>query len=236
MTYVPSHIDFTLALTMVGLMAVEVCIFARLRRAPAREARLPAYTYLIAYQWVLVAFVLALWIARKRPWSLLLMASPNRWGFGISLALAGALVILLLLQRRTLRHRPELGEKAHGQIAQVEWLVPHTPRERRLWTVAAMTAGCCEEVLFRGFLLVFVASLAGLFMAVLTNVLLFGLFHAYYGWRGILKTASFGLVMALMALWSASLIPVIIIHATVDLNTGDLAYRLLTKSSPPTAI
>jgi hypothetical protein len=35
--------------------------------------------------------------------------------------------------------------------------------------------------------------------------------------------------MALLALWSASLIPVIILHAGIDLSSGDLAYRVLSK-------
>jgi len=37
--------------------------------------------------------------------------------------------------------------------------------------------------------------------------------------------------MTLIALWSASLIPAIIIHALVDLTGGDLAYRVLSRST-----
>lgn len=146
-----------------------------------------------------------------------------------ALVVAGAFLILLALQRQSFLSRPDLLETARRQVAQIEALAPRTPRECRVWTFVAITAGCCEEVLFRGFLFAFVASLGGLVAAVVVSVLLFGGFHAYYGWRGILRTASFGLLLTLMAFWSASLIP-IIIHAAVDLTGGDLAYRVLTKS------
>jgi uncharacterized protein len=87
----------------------------------------------------------------------------------------------------------------------------------------------CEEVLFRGFLLTFVASLTGLPAATAITVVLFGLFHGYYGWKGVLKTALFGLVATLIVVWSGSLIPAVLIHGTVDLTSGDLAYRVLVQ-------
>lgn len=108
-------------------------------------------------------------------------------------------------------------------------MAPHTPQERRLWTFVAITARCCEEVMFRGFMLTFFASVIGLIASVLVTVVLFGFFHLYYGWKGIMKTGAFGLVLTLLALWSVSLIPVIILHAGVDLNSGDLAYRVLSQ-------
>jgi membrane protease YdiL (CAAX protease family) len=190
---------------------------------------LPSYIYLIVYQWAMTASIAALWIATSRPWSALLLGVPKRWGFGASLALSVAFLFLMALQRRALFKRPEISETARRQILEIEPMAPHTRQERRVWTFVAITAGCCEEVMFRGFLLALFASWIGLIAAVAINVAAFGIFHAYYGWKGILKTGAFGLVMALLALWSASLIPVIILHAGIDLNSGDLAYRVLSK-------
>ena len=233
MRYVPSRIDLALLLVMIVLMTNEVVVFGDLFRAAARGtprgSRLPSYIYLIVYQWAMVASIAALWIATSRPWSALLLGVPNRWGFGASLALSVAFLVLMALQRRALFKRPEIPETARRQILDIEPMAPHTPQERRVWTFVAITAGCCEEVMFRGFLLALFASWIGLIAAVAINVAAFGIFHAYYGWKGILKTGAFGLVMALLALWSASLIPVIILHAGIDLNSGDMAYRVLSK-------
>jgi membrane protease YdiL (CAAX protease family) len=131
--------------------------------------------------------------------------------------------------------RPEIWDRIRRKLADIEPLSPHNAQERKLWTFVAITAGCCEEVLFRGFLLALFTSLAGLVAAVAITVSLFGLFHSYYGWKGILKTAAFGLFVTAIALWSASLVPVIILHASVDLMTGDLAYKIISKSSIATA-
>jgi len=231
--YSPSGIDLALLVVMIVLMAIEVLVFGVLFRATARGtprgSRLPSYSYLIIYQWAMTASIAALWVATGRPWSALLLGVPNRWGFGASLALSVAFLVLSALQRRALFKRPEIPESIRRQILDIEPMAPHTPQERRVWTFVAITAGCCEEVMFRGFLLALFASWVGLIAAVAINVAAFGVFHAYYGRKGILKTGAFGMVMALLALWSASLIPVIILHAGIDLNSGDLAYRVLSK-------
>ena len=233
MKYLPSRIDLALLLVMIVLMAIEVVVFGVLFRAAARGtprgSRLPSYIYLIVYQWAMAASIAALWIATSRPWSSLLLGVPNRWGFGASLALSMAFLVLAALQRRAVLKRPEISETTRRQILDIEPMAPHTQQERRVWTFAAITAGCCEEVMYRGFLLALFASWVGLIAAVAINAIAFGVFHAYYGWKGILKTGAFGLVMALLALWSASLIPVIILHAAIDLTSGDLAYRVLRK-------
>jgi membrane protease YdiL (CAAX protease family) len=77
------------------------------------------------------------------------------------------------------------------------------------------------------------ASVWGIIAAVPICAVLFGLYHAYYGPYGILKTAAFGLFMTLIALFSGSLIPVIIIHATVDLTSGDIGYLVLSSTQEP---
>jgi uncharacterized protein len=230
MTYPPCLADWAILLAIIVFMAIEVRLFARLF-ADRGVSRLSVYAYFIAYQWLLVGCVVVLWIAKERQWSDLLLGSPNPWGCGAGLVLGGAYIVLALRQRQAILNRPKLSRSARRQIAAFEPIAPHTPPERRVWTFAAITAGCCEEILFRGFLLTFVTSLAGLTAAVAANALLFGLYHAYYGWGGALKTAAFGLVLALIGLWSVSLVPVIIIHVAVDLFTGDVAYCILRKSA-----
>ena len=237
MTHVRDPADYALVSVMIAFMIIEVLIFSALGRAEARgavrNARVRVYAFFIAYQWALVAWIAILWIETKRPWSSLLLGSPNRWGFAVSMALAISYAVLMILQRRAIASRPKLLERLSGRIAEIKAIVPHTLRERRIWTLAAITAGVCEEVFFRGYLLAFTASIAGIIAAVLICAVLFGLYHAYFGPSGILKTGAFGLVMTLIALWSGSLIPVIIIHATVDLTSGDIGYLVLSRTREP---
>ena len=233
--YVPGYLDYALTLTMIVLMAIEVLVFGGLYRAVARgtprNSRVPAYVYLIVYQWSMVACVVALWVATKRPWSWLLLGRPHAWGFAVGLALAVAYLVFGVRQRRAILKRPGLMQRVRRQISEFEPLAPHTPRERNVWYLTAVTAGCCEEVIYRGFLLAFVASFAGIVIAAAITVVMFGFFHAYYGWKGILKTGALGLLLTLLALWSASLVPVILIHAMIDTMSGDFAYRVIAADA-----
>src|ERR1700731_3367510 len=106
-------------------------------------------------------------------------------------------------------------------------MLPGSQSESRLFALAAIAAGVCEEVLFRGFLIALLANWFGLLGGAALSVTLFGLCHAYQGRAGIVRTGAFGAVATALALGSGSLIPVIIVHTAVDLLAGDLAFRLL---------
>ena len=234
MTYAPGRLDFLLLLAMIVGMAIEVVRFTSLIRAPARgvrdQSRLPTYRYFLVYQWALVAAIALLWATDTRPWGQLLLGRPHSLGFAVCFVLAVAYLFVATKQSRALVVRTELPQALRTQLRSTEGITPHTARERELWTFVAITAGVCEEVFFRGFLLTFVASFTGLVAAVAITAMLFGLYHAYYGWAGILKTGGLGCVFALIVLWSGSLIPAMILHGTIDLMSGDIAYHILARS------
>lgn len=100
-------------------------------------------------------------------------------------------------------------------------MVPRTPVERRLFAAVAVTAGICEELLFRGFLLaVGTAAWPGApdWLLVVVGAALFGLAHAYQGVSGVLGTAAIGVALgATYALTGSLLIPVVL-HAAIDLR------------------
>jgi uncharacterized protein len=228
MTYAPNAADFALVFLFAIFASLEAWLFALLWQPRASSGdRTRVYVYLIVYQWALVACIAGPWIVEKRPWSVLLLGRPNPWGFAVGLLLAAAYVGLAIWQRTKVFTSPRFMAAARRQLRSVEPMVPHTAAEWRLWPAAALTAGFCEEILFRGFLTAVVASFAGLAIAVVVSVVAFGFFHAYYGPKGILKTGIFGLVMSLIALLAHSLIPVILIHAAADYISGDVGYRLI---------
>jgi len=110
-------------------------------------------------------------------------------------------------------------------------LAPQTPREDRLFGMVSITAGVCEEILYRGLLLATLASLVGTWPAVAISSLIFGMGHAYQGIAGIAKTGTIGLVLALLTVFSGSLFIAIVLHAVVDLTSGRVmgkAQRMTT--------
>jgi membrane protease YdiL (CAAX protease family) len=79
----------------------------------------------------------------------------------------------------------------------LEILLPGTRVERRWAWAVAISAGICEEVLFRG-LMIMAGMAAGCssILAVLASSVVFGLGHLYQGWLGVLLTPVLGLAMA----------------------------------------
>ena len=119
------------------------------------------------------------------------------------------------------------GCRIRPNLAYAEPLLPHTSGERRLFWLVSLTAGVCEEVFFRGFLIWFLSAWMGLVLAVLVSSAIFGAGHIYMGWAQAPKTALVGLVLAFVALGSASLVPAMLLHAALDWNSGELGYRVI---------
>jgi membrane protease YdiL (CAAX protease family) len=100
-------------------------------------------------------------------------------------------------------------------------VLPRTAGERRLFTVVGVTAGVCEEWLYRGFFLAVVAAAGGglpTWVLVLAAAVAFGLAHAYQGRAGIVGTGLLGGGMAAMYLQTGSLLLPVVLHALIDLR------------------
>jgi membrane protease YdiL (CAAX protease family) len=93
----------------------------------------------------------------------------------------------------------------------------------------AMTAGLCEEFLYRGFAIA-VFSYLGLqaWVAVLISSVLFGLAHSYQGRGGIVMTLLIGLILGTSRIIYDSLVPAIFWHSAVDVVAGTAGPRYLT--------
>jgi len=126
--------------------------------------------------------------------------------------------------------RDAIRRQAAGFLA----LLPRTQAERRTFVGLAVTAGVCEEIIYRGFLLAYVAWLAPDLTdgwRVLIVSIAFGFAHAYQGRRGIVLTGIVGIGMGSLVVTSGSLLPAIAIHALIDLRI--VALPDLTISDPP---
>ncbi len=203
---------------------------------PGARARL--YRNSVAPQWVFTACVICLWAFRARPWALLLLGPSTPLRLGIALASAALSVAVLPLQRRTLYARPNWPELVRHTLAYAEPLVPRTSSEYRGMIVVALTAGVCEEFLFRGFvtwyfLAFWPGTRIGMVLAVIISAIVFGFAHIYVGVRHVWVSAIVGLFFAVVVLAGGSLVPAMIMHSAMDLNSFDLGYRALRKTGEP---
>ncbi|MGB9028642.1 MAG: CPBP family intramembrane glutamic endopeptidase [Acidobacteriaceae bacterium] len=100
-------------------------------------------------------------------------------------------------------------------------IAPRTPAELLLWIGLSLSAGFCEEFVFRGYFLRQFSSLgAGLWLGVACSSLLFGVSHGYEGAAGMIAITAYGALFCVLVLVRRSLRPAMIAHAWHDIFSG----------------
>lgn len=230
----PTPLDHVLVFVITVLLPIHTVVFwfPKLKRATARRLgpRHQAYLESNAVLWTLSLATLGLWRFQERPWTDLGISWPAGWGFWVALTATAGVIVFLVRQRWSLIRESgdaEVQETLLDHLEAVRPLLPHTSDELVHFSLVSITAGLCEELLFRGFVLGYLAALIPYPAAIVISAALFGMAHAYQGNRGILQTGLVGLGLALLLALSGSLWLPMALHAAVDLNSGRMAYELL---------
>jgi len=114
-----------------------------------------------------------------------------------------------------------------------ERLMPQTPVESAPYAALAVTAGVCEEFVYRGFVMAALARVGiATWMVLMISSVLFGCAHAYQGRSGIIGTTLMGFVFGLVRVFTVSLAPAVVWHAAIDLVAGVAGPRFLSAARP----
>lgn len=109
----------------------------------------------------------------------------------------------------------------------VDDLLPRSLLEILLWIAVSITAGFCEELAFRGYLQRQMHALSGnVAAAVIAQALVFGLAHAYQGWKSVIVISVLGVLYGALAAWRPNLRVNIISHAWSDVWEGWLKIAI----------
>ncbi len=174
--------------------------------------------------------ILLWWLASGRGWSLLGLAARPTGELSIY-ALAWVALLALLV---TLGLRTRAAAWLTPFYGKYSFLMPKSRGQLAFAWVVSVSAGFWEELAYRAFLLFYLSAFLGEGWAVAVSSLIFGLTHGYQGWRGIIGTALAGALLAAIYLATGSLLLVMWMHATYDIATFSLGYRLLkNKSNSP---
>ncbi len=133
---------------------------------------------------------------------------------------AGAAAGLLVLPLAAARS-PKVRQSIARRLAPLDFFLPTRPPEFRLFPALCLSAGICEEILYRGFLLSYLASAPlplPAWGALAAASVLFGLAHLYQGLSGVLATSVLGLLLSLLFLWTGSLALPMLLHTLIDLR------------------
>jgi len=193
--------------------------------------RLVLYASTIAFQWLAVAMVAWRAWAHKYHALQLGLAIPN--GQKIVIVSAVGAATIATLQWLNFRRVGRIPVESRGPLQAVaERILPQSPVELLPYLALAITAGICEEFLYRGFTMAVLAN-TGLqvWLVVLFSSMLFGLAHSYQGRGGMIMTFAVGLVLGASRISYASLVPAIFWHTAIDVVAGIAGPRYLTRGT-----
>lgn len=184
------------------------------------------YLPTMLWEWAAVGYIY--WGLRRRGKSFRDIAG-ERWNsagaFFIDTGIAfgfwvSALVILGIVAHSV--HSPGTQEAARR-------IAPRDLFETVVWIALSITAGFCEETIFRGYLQrQFVAWTRNQVVGVVLSAALFGAGHIYQGGRATIVIGVYGLLFGILAEARKNLRPGMMVHAWHDSITG-LASEYLIK-------
>jgi len=229
--------DFWLIFLVLGLV-MPLRGRVRLQKLMAlpqisRRDRFSLYASTIAFQWLAVAVVA--WRSWARGVSLdelgLVVHGPLRI---LIASIVGAATLGGLQWLNLRRMGRSSGKTRDFMQALAERILPQSPAELLPYLGLAITAGLCEEFLYRGFAMA-ALSRAGLpvWGVVLLSSVLFGLAHLYQGRGGLLSTLVIGTVFGTARIAYDGMVPVMVWHFAVDAVAGIAGPKYLLRQVLP---
>ena len=213
-------------------------------------ARMRLYRRVLRFQWLSAGLAVA---ALRVDWSAFdprslslesvppvqsLLASMHEGGFSGLTGLASGVVLgTVALVAMRLRARRGRGASS-ARVAPWQRLLPDfsavlpvTGRERWMWLAVSISAGVCEEVVFRGWLLAVLHTPLGIggMALILTAAACFGVAHAYQGVAGVVLTFLAGVLFCVLYVATGGLLVPMVLHTIVDAR-----FALLPRAEDPT--
>ncbi|QDU69446.1 CPBP family intramembrane glutamic endopeptidase [Engelhardtia mirabilis] len=213
-------------------MRMALATDPELRRAVVQQSA--------ATQWLVTGLVLgATWLRGADANALGLSPRGVEPGLAFAFLIALAAALVLVLRGRFILADPWRRQRTLAQSAAAAPFLPRTPREEAGWIWLSITAGFCEEIIFRGFLLAYALAWAtgefappspdqpAAWAAAVFVSLAFGASHLYQGKREAAKVVVFGSSLSVLYVLSGSIWPSILLHIFVDLHEGWLWTKAL---------
>jgi CAAX protease family protein len=187
-------------------------------RTAGHPNRTALYLSTAIWEWMLTAYVL--WGVRRHGTSLNEVTGAKWKSFldfardvGIAVSFWFAALMVLGATAVVLHFR--------GTKESVGFLAPRGLAQIGLWIVVCITAGFCEETIFRGYLQKqFIAWTGSAAAGVVASAVVFGACHIYQGLKPAVVITVYGLMFGILAQWRKSLRPGMMTHALHDTVSG----------------
>jgi membrane protease YdiL (CAAX protease family) len=224
--------DWLLLATIVLVVPIYSYLNRRRLEKIADSHRRSLYLRSMAVQWLLALVTLFAWWKHARPFDGLGFTLPS----GIvttsaEIVCVMATIAVAMRLRKMAAWSPEKTAALRAQIGSTAVVIPRTKVELAWFFGVALTAGICEELLYRGYFFAVAAPYLTVYGAAVASAIVFALGHAYQGWRRMALVAAIGLFMGAFYVASGSIFFPMFLHVLIDINGGVSGYFLMRSES-----
>ena len=184
------------------------------------NARSVFYRSAVASQWILTLLTLAvMWSFDRGQVSALFAGTLN----ADSMLIIGLASIALMTQSPlipAIRERMAESKSIHRTLYPIRNVLPRSKDEKQIWVTVALTAGVCEEIIFRGFLFFYAQQMLGLGIvcAIALSSAIFAIGHIYQGTANMIRVGVVAIILGIVYAVSQNLIWCMALHALLDLG------------------
>ena len=208
------------AVLVIVLLAFSFATARTHGQIMGKHGRMPVYIATMAWEYLLLGFIcFGVWRRGGKIRDLI----GGKWkevedflidvGIAAGYWLVSVLVLALLGKLIGLADPQKMAEARKS----IEFLLPNGLKEMLTWVALSITAGFCEEIIFRGYFQRQFSALSGSAgLGILIQGILFGLGHGYEGAQRMLIIAVWGCMFGLLVYWRKSLRPGMMTHAFHD--------------------
>lgn len=175
--------------------------------------RLLTYVFTIIFQWIIFFLIYFTVVREKTFLAGIGLVKIRTLDFAWGIALLGMLFLVATGFSYLLT---QFGIPPKGELS---FLLPQETTGKFMWVFVSFTAGFCEEVIFRGYLMTrlrLVGKFKSWLIPIIISSLAFGFPHLYQGIHGFLNISVLGILFALIYIRTRSIWPCIIAHFFLD--------------------
>lgn len=183
--------------------------------------------------WIGALLVFILWILAGR----LFIELGVRWPLtdAIVVALTALFIVAYIVETTSELKK----ENKDSEILKASPFLPQNYSEFFSFLFLAFSAGVCEEIVYRGFLVNYLLSvindpIIAFNVAVIFPAVIFGVVHMYQGLKSVLKISIMSLLFSTIFIFSQSLLIVIVLHFTIDAIGGFIGLQIALSAKETT--
>jgi membrane protease YdiL (CAAX protease family) len=202
-------------------------------RKRGEGARLAAYRGVILTWMFFAACLAAIWVSLDRDWADLGFRAVEAIPLAIATSISILFIAIIILPLRHVALHPQRHDGLTDQIGDFAQLMPRSRREEHWFVGVSINAGIFEELVFRGYLIWYLAHFTPYYWAAGIAVFAFVLAHGYQGWKNLPGILLVSVVVVSLFVYTGSLLIPILLHALLDIMQGHY-FAIIRRSQTQT--